>query len=571
MIQLERIGTVIAVAFLLTRVPFFRRLISKGEITWREKFYLVAVFGLFGILGTYMGIPVEPRGFVIEYGGPVSQQQAIANSRVVGAFVAGLLGGPWVGLLAGLLAGVHRYFLGGFTCLACGLSTVVEGFLGGLIGRRYGGVHIRLVVALVAGVAAETLQMLIILFLARPFSQALALVELIALPMIVTNAVGIAAFMLIIQNVLADEEKAGAVQAHKALKIADLTISFLKRGLNYASAEKTAQIIFRILKPAAVAITDREKILVHLGLGADHHKAGLSMRTAVTREVITTGKLQVAYSREEVGCDVKGCPLGSAVIVPLKRREEVVGTLKLYFKPSQKITAVDREIAQGLGHLFSTQLELARLEEQERLLTKAENKALQAQINPHFLFNSLNVIVSLCRTEPETARKLLVHLGDFFRQNFQTSQRELVTLKTELAHIRSYLAIEQVRFGEKLKVHYVLDPSTLEDLLPPLTLQPLVENAVKHGLQPLKNGGEIIIKSTKEDSKTVISVCDNGVGIPPEKLESLLVDQESDGGTGIGLNNVHKRLLCSFGEESGLEITSDGRGTAVTIILPSRN
>ncbi len=564
---LERIGITVTVAFILTRTPLIRRLINREQIKVKEGIYLIIIFGLFGILGTYTGIPVQgTQSLAPTYGGPVAQQQALANSRVVGPFIAGLLGGPLIGFGAGLVAGVHRSLLGGFTGLSCGLATVLEGVLAGFIGHKFGRVHIRPSTAFGFGALAEALQMVIILLLARPFVQAVALVKLIALPMIVSNAAGITIFVLILQSVLSEEQRAGVVQTNKSLQIADKTLPYLRGGLNYTTAKATAEIIKKTIYVVAVTITDQEQILAHVGVGDNFHQPGSKLTQASLR-VLKTGELYIARTKDEIDCANPACQLTASIVLPLKRQDKILGTLHLSWSKYQ-ISPVDLELAQGLAHLFSTQLELARLDEQSRLLAKAEIKALQAQINPHFLFNCLNVIVSMYREQPETARHLLINLGDFFRQNLQSSTQELVTLEKEISHIRSYLVIEKARFQEELQVSINVDSNMLDVLLPPLTLQPLVENAIKHGLRPQLGGGTITIKAQQIAEGIQISITDNGRGMAPEKLDSCLLE----GGTtekGIGLTNVHQRLVGTFGKESGLKIKSQQyQGTKVSFFIP---
>lgn len=570
-LMLERLGITVTIAFVLTRVPLFRRLINSNRVMFKEGFFLVIFFGLFGILGTYTGIPVQSAQSVVSnYGGPVAPQQALANSRVVGVFIAGLLGGPFIGLGAGLLAGVHRYLLGGFTGFSCGLSTAVEGLLAGFIGRKFGRVYIRPAVAFAAGALCEGLQMLIILLLARPFAEAVGLVKLIALPMIVSNAAGITIFVLIIQSVLVEEQRAGALQANKALQIAGHTLPYLRGGLDAVTAGATAQIIKRIIQVDAVMISDQERILAHAGAGEEYCRPGTFISSEAARNVLATGILAIARTRDEMACDSSLCPFSSSIVVPLKTEAVVLGTLHLLWR-KHRINAVDIELARGLAHLFSTQLELARIEEQARLLAKAEIKALQAQINPHFLFNCLNTIVSMYRDKPEAARSLLINLGEFFRQNLQSSTQELVTLEKELGHIRSYLVIEKARYQEDLQVHFAIDPGVVGILLPPLTLQPLVENAIKHGLRPRPGGGAIVIKAHHCAGGVEVTVVDDGVGMPPEKIASSLRGSAAGtSGSGIGLSNVHRRLVGMFGRQSGLRISSAGNnGTAVSVFIPS--
>ncbi len=570
LLLLERTGITVTVAFVLTRSRAFRQMIGRDQMSAGDRVFLMVVFGLFGILGTYTGIPVQAKTFVKELGiFQVAPEQAIANSRVVGVFIAGLLGGPAVGLGAGMIAGVHRMTMGGFTALSCGLSTIIEGLLAGLVGQRFGRVHIPAWLAFVTGALAETLQMGIILLMAKPFEKAWELVQLIGLPMILANAAGITIFVLILQSVMAEEQRAGAVHAQKALQIADQTLPYLRRGLNQDSALAAARIIKQATQVAAVALTDREHILAHIGLGDDHHRPGATIHTEATKRVLATGQPVVTSKREDIGCQFKGCTLTSAIVVPLKREEDTVGTLKLYFARRHRINAVDLEMAQGLAHLFSTQLELTRLEIQAQLLAKAEIKALQAQVNPHFLFNSLNVIVSMCRQDPETARRLIIHLGDFFRQNLQSSLQDMVTLDRELGHVQSYLAIEKARFGSQLTVEFEVETDTLNTHLPPLTLQPLVENAIKHGLQPLDRPGLVRVIARREGNHVVILVMDNGLGMAPDRLASCLVDGCHGIGKAIGLKNVHQRLVTMFGHSYGLQLSSAvGKGTEVRVVVP---
>lgn len=547
----ERMSVVITLAFVLTRSRIFRKLLQEQATPYQQTL-LIILFGLLGIFGSYTGIPV---------------QDALANSRVVAPMVGGLFGGPLVGLFSGLIAGGHRYFLGGFTALACGVSTTVEGLLGGLIARIYPKRPLPWTVAFTAGFIAEGLQMLIILAMARPFTAAWSLVKVIAWPMMLVNAAGIALAVIIIQNVLQEEELAGAVQAQKALKIANKTLPYLRVGLNNVSARQTAMIIREITGFEAVAITAGDEILAHIGAGADHHRPGQRVLTNATLETLTTGKIQVAQSAHEIGCHNRECPLKAAVVVPLHSRGKVIGTLKLYHTRDNAVGPLDLELAAGLGHLFSTQLELAEIDRQEQLLAKAEIRALQSQINPHFLFNALNTIMSVCRLDPEKARQLLGYLGDFFRRNLQHPDRP-ITLATEIEHVRSYLAIEKARFGSRLEVTIEVDPNVANYLLPPFTLQPLVENAVKHGLLPRREGGRITITAREVGDQAHITVSDNGVGINLEKVNRLL-NGEADKGNNVGLVNVNERLRLLYGPEAGLRLNCNPEGgTRVEFFLP---
>ena len=552
-----RLGIFAIVFILLMRFDIFKKLLT-GKATRYEKLSLSALFGVFGIIGTYMGVPI---------------QGAIANSRVVGVALGGILGGSLVGLSAGIIAGGHRFLIdiGGFTALACGIATVVEGFAGGLLYHKLKRRQFDSVAAFFAGVSVEVIQMIIILLLAKPFDAAFDLVKIIGFPMIFVNSLGLAVFVELVSSVSLEQERVGAYQAQTALKIASRTLPFLRGGLNYTSASKTAQIILEMTDLDAVAITDESNILAHKGAEENHHKSGIPLLTSATKTALASGRIEVPMTKHEIGCKNEECKLGSSIIVPLKRWEKTIGVLKLYRLKEEGISPLDMELANGLAHLFSNQLELAEVENQRKLLCDAEIKALQAQINPHFLFNAINTIISYTRTNPETASDLLVKLAEFFRKNINPGN-ENVPLSTELEHCKAYIAIEMARFEDRIKVNYEIDGETLNCALPPLILQPIVENALKHGILPREEGGEITIGAHRDNGSVKIFVRDNGVGMAPNQLESLFSEKPRDHhkeGSGIALKNVNARLSALYGPNHFLSVESvQDRGTTVSFVIP---
>lgn len=546
-----RVGIIIILALFLTKVGLFRTLVSKRNIALIDRIFLSIIFGIIGIVGTYTGIPL---------------QGAIVNSRVIGVFVGGLLGGPLVGFLSGLIAGCHRYLIdiGGFTALACSLSTLTEGIMAGFLKKKFENSRYKISFALIAGCLAEVIQMIIILLVAKPYSAALELVKIIGIPMIVANGLGIAAFIAITDSIFKEIENEVVYQAQLALKIADMTLPYFRKGFYEETALDAARIIKVMTDIDAVSFTDTEKILAHVGVGEDHHFPGIPIQTNLTKEAILSKKYVVANTKEEISCDSPNCQLKSAVIVPIKEMDKVIGTLKLYKSKENSITKVEIELALGLAQIFSTQIELSKIDHQRELLARSELKALQAQINPHFLFNAINTIVSLTRTKPDEARKLLIHLGNYFRQNLVQNVDE-VDLNKEIEHINSYLEIEKARFGDKLEIEYSIDKD-IECKIPPLILQPLVENAIKHGVLRKIEGGKVEIVARDIGTGIKLIVKDNGVGIPEEKLNSLLKEKSTEG---IGLKNVHERLINKYGPEYGLKIESKvNKGTVVSMVIP---
>jgi two-component system sensor histidine kinase LytS len=554
---LERLG-IFAIAFILImRFDVFKRLLV-GRASRYERLSLSLVFGLFGIAGTYLGVPV---------------QNAIANSRVVGVVLGGILGGPLVGLSAGVIAGSHRFLIeiNGFTSTACGVATIAEGIAGGILYHRIRRTRYDSTAAFVTGIVVETLQMAIILLVAKPFPAAMSLVRTIAFPMILVNSLGLALFVELVASLFREQERFAAFQAQAALNIALRTLPFLRGGLTATSTTQAARIILEMTDLDAVAFTDQSTILAHVGVGHEHHRPGMALMTDATRDALASGRIAAPLTREEIGCTEEGCRLGSAIIVPLRSEERVIGALKLYRIKENSITPLDLELAHGLAHLFSSQLELSQLDEQKKLVREAEIRALQAQIHPHFLFNAINTVKSFIRTNPNTASELLVKLAEFLRRNISPAGG-LVTLAAELEHCRAYLAIEMARFGKRVQISYCIDKDTLDCLLPPLILQPLVENALRHGILTREEGGEVTVVARREGNMVVIKVHDNGVGMSDEKMAGIFSPRGADAGEGAGiaLQNVNGRLCAFFGSDHCLRIKSaPARGTTVTFTIPA--
>ncbi len=543
----QAVSLFVLLAFVAGRVGILARFFSQS-LKWKERATLAVLAGLLGIIGTYWGVPV---------------QGAIANTRVFGPMVAGLFGGPLTGMAAGLIAGMHRYTLGGFTALACGISTAAEGLLAGLVHlyqtRR--GRQVTWQAAFLATVAAEMLQMAIILLLARPWSEAVHLVEQIALPMTLMNAVGVGLVVGIIRDARQQQDRIAALQAQTVLEIASKTLPHLREGLTKSSARATCEIIMERSDMGAVSITDREIILAYVGMGSDHHRAGLRPQTQATWDVLAGGRERVVESTEDLGCAVPGCPLSVGVAVPLRVGDQVVGTLHLYQKGNGPVQQVTLELGGGLGHLLSSQIELSRAHAMSQLVVQAELRALHAQINPHFLFNALGTIGALCRRDPEKARELLVMLSQYLRSSIRAGN-ELVTLGEELGFVEAYLAIEQARFGERLCTVIEVDKEVLDLQVPILSIQPLVENSVRHGIMPRVRGGTVTITGRREGDRLVLTVSDDGVGMN-------IPARRSENGNGVGLGNVRNRLRYLYGAGELMDVTSGpDTGTTVRLRLP---
>lgn len=385
--------------------------------------------------------------------------------------------------------------------------------------------------------------------------------------MILANAAGTYLIVDYIQKHRIIKIKCDDHHVDPTLQIANETLPYLRRGLNEETAQKTAEIILKLSDVSSVAITDRERVLAYIGEGSDHHHAGGPIITHATKQAVETGELGIIKDKKGLDCPEKNCPLQAAVIAPLMCRGEVAGTVKLYQTSQGDLQPAVIKLAVAVAQLLGLQVELAELDRQAQLVTKAELDALHAQINPHFLFNTLNTIITYTRTHPEMARKLLIRLASFFRQTLKR-HGHFNSLREEIEYVNTYLILEKARFREKLRIQKDIDPALLGYQVPVLTLQPLVENAIKHGIQPKMGPGTVQISAKLVDGEMRFMVRDDGVGIKNDKLSAVLLPGFGSG-NGVGLSNVNERLRSLFGEEYGLRIESEvDMGTGVYVRIP---
>lgn len=549
---LQQLSVYLVLAYLLSKTPLFMPITTvSGRLS--QRFACYVLFSLFCILGTYFGLHIE---------------DAIANTRAIGAVMGGLLGGPVVGFAVGLTGGMHRYSMGGFTDVACAISTTVEGLIGGImhsyfVRRSNFDAIFRPLTVFAITLVAEILQMLIILAVAEPFDKAYSLVSAIALPMVIANSVGAALFMSIIRDKKTIYEKYSAAFSSRALKIAQRSVGILSQGFNQENSKQIARIVYEETGVGAVSITDRDKILAFIGIGDDHHLPGTPISSKHTKQAIDNCELVYADGYEVPYCCslYDKCKLGSALVIPLiGGNHEVIGTIKLYEPKHKLFSTINLTLGEGIAKLLSNQILTGRYNRQQTLLTQAELRLLQAQVNPHFLFNALNTINAVIRRDPDKARQLIQHLSQFFRRNLKQNI-ETVTLEEELQHVHAYLEIERARFADRLQVEVNIDDALLNITIPTFTLQPLVENAIKHGTSNLLASGKLTINACQNDQRIVLEVRDNAGLYQP-------VGEES----GLGMKIVDKRLKNRYGKEYGLQMSWEAnQWTLATITLPKEN
>ncbi|GAA2860129.1 sensor histidine kinase [Paenarthrobacter ilicis] len=332
----------------------------------------------------------------------------------------------------------------------------------------------------------------------------------------------------------------------------------LRGGLQPAGAAKASKQLRALLGCDALAITNGDSVLAWDGAGEELRPSLMPLAV----EALSSGRTVVV---PHAGSSPDGKPGHgfSAVIAPIQTGSRVVGSVAaLAPSAGAGLVRATSEVADWIA----AQLELAELESSRTLLMEAEVRALRAQISPHFIYNSLNAIASFINTDPARARELVVEFADFTRYSFRR-HGDFTTVAEELRCIDRYLLLERARFGERVQVSLRIAPEVLSTVIPFLSLQPLVENAVRHGLEAKEGPGHITISANDSGAFAEVTIEDDGVGMDPEHLRSVLAGHTD--GDHVGLRNVDARLRQVYGDDHGLVIdTAPGEGTLITLRVP---
>ena len=383
----------------------------------------------------------------------------------------------------------------------------------------------------------------------------------------VVAIVGMAVLSLVALVISGEGVHVRANTNNRTLALASETVTFMRQGLNQDSAQAVCELLLPAVSAVSVAITDRDVILGFIGADWENHQPNTSIKTQVTLETLEDGETRVVETATALGFMGDGAKIKGAIIVPLIVHKNIVGTLKFYYTSAARMNEEQISMAEGFAQLLSTQLSLSYLEQQSELAARMELRALQAQINPHFLFNTINTIASYTRTDPAKARTMLREFAVYYRRMLENSE-DLIPLSSEMDQTDRYLMFQRARFGEESVELELKGDAELKDLrVPAFILQPIVENAVGHGRREDGSPLHIVIELMREGDSAIIKVSDDGVGIKPERLEGIM-QGGSETGMGIALKNVNARLKGFFGSLSGLHIESEyGVGTTVYLSL----
>jgi two-component system, LytTR family, sensor kinase len=353
-----------------------------------------------------------------------------------------------------------------------------------------------------------------------------------------------------------DPGEAHGMQA--ALHAATATLPHLRRGLDVESATEALPHLRALTGAAAIALADTDTVLAIDGEGREQVRPG----DMLTRLLSYTRDDRVRVVPRLISSDPT-CPLHAAALAPLVAGGVRVGTLIAFYRVVGRPSADELQVVAEAASLVCAQIELSVLAEQERRLAQAELRALRAQISPHFLYNALAAVAANIHEDPEVAREQLIDFAEFTRYLFRDG-RSYVSLAEEVEHVMRYLRLEQARFPGVLDVRVDVDPAARNAVVPTMSLQPLAENAIRHGVR--RSGtGTITIRAIAAGDHVELSVTDDGTGFAPRGGPV-----QTAAGGGIGLANVDARLRTTFGEQFGLRVQSaPGAGTTVSLTVPA--
>lgn len=556
----------VVLAFLMTKMGFIQRLLLNEEATEREeedarirnigeKLVLGMIFGAFCVISDYIGIQVTG---------------ALPNARVIGVLSAGFLGGPVSGIVTTVIACIHRYviFPERISTIACVLSAMIHGVIGCVVGHRKKG-NRQYSNGFLLGITflSELIHVAMILLLTKPFAEALNIVEVVIVPMVIINSVGMVIFFNVFKSIFNTEDLKVASKVSLAMRTAERCAPYLARvNKGRENIQKIIDIIMEEYHCQGVALIQ----------GMDFLGCSSAFRSIVLTEnnyprLLSATKTYKTTRISKIPLPEDGFyPLYQNHVVisaPIIGDDNQVTALVMLVKKNAYSYRADIEFVTGLANYFATQIRLVAMEEQKEALRKAEITTLQSQINPHFLFNSLNTISCFCREKPEKARELLLALSSYFRNTLEDIDY-MVTLDTELEHVKAYTMLEEARFEDRLSVKICARAGDLTCCVPNLILQPIVENAIHHGAMKRERGvGKVTVQVKREEKSTRIDVIDNGPGMDYRIIQSLYGGEKVEH-TGIGLMNVQKRLVSIYGKGYGLQIVSGETGTNVRMNIP---
>ncbi len=590
---ISNIAVLTLVAEILSRFPPIQEAISNERRRWEQIIMLSLIFGGIIILSTAIGVNIGSYRL---------------DTKAIGAIAAGLLGGPVVGFLSSCIGALYVlfFFVPSSFAKSAAFATLLCGLLGAGFYPYFQRGRWKYRDLFVLACFGEVVEMVTLIRVTVSIQVAVSAILDAAVPMIFMNSIGILIFVSCFNTVFVRQDISSSRQLQQMLELTKHCMPIFQNDLVKGEAmnhlmdliiEETGWVGAMIMDHREmlawkiIADMDVKSPMDHmedikeawkvLELPENAWESSKVLEAALKDKEIDKGfkiikKLweipeiaALAMEKQEM-VTVFPIPKSSpwyrtmrecsVVAAPFVIEEKSKGCLLVFMKKQWTGRKSELDMIGNLATIASYQMAVRELEKRQLMLQKAEFKALQFQVNPHFLFNALNTLASVCREDPDRARELIVTLAEYFRYNLDY-EAYMVSLRDELSHVMDYLELERARFEDKLIVSYEIPPR-IDIKVPTLILQPIVENAVRHGIS--RDGKRRVkIKIQGLEESYLVEISDKGKGFPKEVIEQLYAGQSI--GNSIGLSNVHKRLKNIYGEDAGLRIISGEDGSTVSM------
>ncbi len=537
----ERASVMLVVMYLAFQFQITKRILRKPTSLSRS-LWIGVVGGVIGILGTYLGIPYKG---------------AIINYRDTGVIISAMIGGFPAGLISAVIAAVHRSLLGGSTAFPCFLGTLTAGIVTGALSWKYGQRIFNVPFAIIYTLFIESVHLSFVFIIVQPHSLAVDIVKMVMFPMIFTNTFSVSILIAIFSGTEKSFEDLTVATTSSLFKIVEDTMDIIDKGLSMKTSKLLAKKIKECTDFDAISITNKTIVLAHVGAGEDHHFSGSPIITKATKDTLSRGKGRIISRKSDIGCPKNGCPLSSAVIVPLKSLDGTIfGAIKFYRTKEFAISKSDLEFAKGLAQIISIEANLSRALKDSKMVYDVKYRSLLSKFSPHFLFNALNAISYLVKSDQEKAGDMVLELSELLRYTIK-EEKAMVSLKRELVFIEHYLKFTKYRYDDEFD--YEISSNVPENIMVPFFIfQPIVENSVKHAKIPSKKLN-ISVKCNYKPGTLTFTVKDDGRGFEVSRMRE-----------GIGIKLLKERLENLYGGAAKLCIHSNiYKGTNVKIEIPT--
>ena len=510
--NLKIIALITLAVYPIIKHSSFKRIMLRVA-SQNEKAITGIYFGFLSIVGSLVGVVVFNNIRI--------------QGDLIGPVTAGIIGGPIIGLIAGGIGALYRFSIDNITRLPDILSLLIAGLVGGLFYTKYRHKKVKLIKIYAYGFIVELIRLGLVMWYIEPRILAGPYYSMIGIYMLFLNPLGAALLLSLVKDIQYNQNLTGATYAEKSLEIARQSLHMFRNGYNHTVMQEITSMIYRYVEASAVVVYSEEGSYAFAG--TDQMRRWVAERGQPNW---IKDDQRYFIEREE---DI------AVLKAPILLNNKVAGELQ-FIKSSTEIVATDIKMIEGIASFLSLQIQNTIINDQEKLLIEWEFNALKAQVNPHFLYNALNVIKTMVRLDSDKSQELIINLADFYRRSL-SEREDLIPFIEELKLIKSYMDLQIARFGDRVDLTIDVDPTYYDIRFPSITIQPLIENSIIHGLDDNENTVlNIHLETIRMGNYLTIRVNDNGVGFNPEVISDVNSTRYKKSESGIGLKNIDMRL-----------------------------